>query len=174
MLMKTAAALADARDPALAPTVVIHPGDVVCADRGTHLQTLLGSCVAICMTDLAHSVGAMCHFVHSVPPRAGHRGDTRFADAALVRMFAELRCRGIDPLSCEAYFCGGGAMRLHGLEEPSSVGERNVQWARQFLRGQGILTHELSTGGGACYRKVSWRVGHGAPQVRVLPIEEVR
>ena len=152
-------------------TLVIHPGDVVCVNEGTVVQTLLGSCVAICMVDVAHTVGAMCHYVHCASPRSGHNKDATFAEVAMQRMFAELRARGVDPLACEAYVCGGGAMRLQGLGDASSVGSRNVVWARQFLSAQGLLTHEVSVGGGACYRKVHWRVGQGAPVVRVLPIE---
>ena len=147
------------------PTLVIHPGDVVCVNEGTAVQTLLGSCVAICMVDAGHTVGAMCH------PRPGHDKDATVAEVAMQRMFAEWRSRGVDPLACEAYVCGGGAMRLQGLEGAPSVGSRNVAWARQFLAAQGVLTHEVPVGGGACYRKVHWRVGQGAPVVRVLPIE---
>lgn len=159
------------RSPQAAP-LVMHPGDVLCVNAGVRLQTLLGSCVSICMTDVAHTVGAMCHYVHSTPPRHDLRHDAHYAEVALSRMFAELRCRGIDPLTCDAYVCGGGAMRLHGMGEPSSIGARNVQWARQFLAAHRIATHVLSTGGGACYRKVNWLVGQGAPAVSVLPIEE--
>lgn len=159
--------------PAL-PTLVIHPGDVVCVNEGTTVQTLLGSCVAICMADAAHTVGAMCHYVHCASPRPGFHQDATFAEVAMQRMFAELRSRGVDPRACEAYVCGGGAMRLQGLEGAPSVGSRNVGWARQFLAAQGVLTHEVSVGGGACYRKVHWRVGQGAPVVRVLPIEGKR
>lgn len=153
------------------PTLVIHPGDVVCVNEGTTVQTLLGSCVAICMVDAARTVGAMCHYVHCANPRLGHDKDATFAEVAMQRMFAELRSRGVDPLACEAYVCGGGAMRLQGQESAPSVGSRNVAWARQFLSAQGVLTHEVSVGGGACYRKVHWCVGQGAPVVRVLPIE---
>lgn len=156
---------------AATPTLVIHPGDVVCVNEGTSVQTLLGSCVAICLVDAAHTVGAMCHYVHCASPRPGHDKDATFAEVALQRMFAELRARAVDPLACEAYVCGGGAMRLQGQGGASSVGSRNVAWARQFLSSHGVLAHEVSVGGGACYRKVHWRVGQGAPMVRVLPIE---
>lgn len=153
------------------PPLIIHPGDVVCVNEGMTVQTLLGSCVAICLVNVSHTVGAMCHYVHSAKPRPGHSKDATFAEVAMQRMFAELRARGVDPLACEAYVCGGGAMRLQGQEGASSVGARNVAWARDFLAAQGVLAHEVSVGGGACYRKVLWRVGQGAPVVRVLPIE---
>jgi chemotaxis protein CheD len=47
----------------------LHPGDVACGERGDRLETLLGSCVAIILTDPRRTIGAMCHIVH-----AGQRG----------------------------------------------------------------------------------------------------
>ncbi len=147
---------------------VLHPGDVLCLLSGGRMQTLLGSCVAICMTDAARRVGAMCHFVHSSAPRSGSERDTTFAEPALRQMFAELRAHGVDPLACEAHICGGGAMRLGGTPA-SQVGDRNIAWARDFLSAHRVLTHEMSLGG-AFYRKLSWQVGQDAPQVETLPI----
>lgn len=49
--------------------LTLHPGDVACVDRGERLDTLLGSCVAILLTDPQRSVGAMCHVVHAGAPR---------------------------------------------------------------------------------------------------------
>ncbi|MBH2016558.1 MAG: chemotaxis protein CheD [Burkholderiales bacterium] len=148
---------------------VLHPGDVLCLLSGGRMQTLLGSCVAICMTDPARRVGAMCHIVHSAPPRPGSERDTAFAEPAMRRLFAELRAHGVDPLACEAHLCGGGVMSLVGLNPANLVGERNVQWARRFLASHHIPTHEMALGG-AFYRKLSWEVGQGEPTVESLPI----
>lgn len=153
---------------------VLHPGDVVCAQAGERLQTLLGSCVSICMTDVARQVGAMCHYVYCGDPKPTHRGDTTYADPALRRMFAELRAHGVDPMRCEAYVCGGGSLLPLGATlVPCQVGERNVRWARDVLSNLGIVIHELSVGG-PCYRKVNWLVGQGAPDVQAMPMERGR
>ena len=53
---------------------VLHPGGVACGERGERFETLLGSCVAIVLTDPRRTVGAMCHIVHAMPAPAGrHR-----------------------------------------------------------------------------------------------------
>ncbi|MCU0686006.1 MAG: hypothetical protein MUF34_27800, partial [Polyangiaceae bacterium] len=49
----------------------LMPGDVACADRGERMETLLGSCIAIVLTDRRNTVGAMCHIVHCNPADAG-------------------------------------------------------------------------------------------------------
>ena len=65
---------------------VLHPGDVACVLRGNRLETLLGSCVAILLTDPRRTLGAMCHVVHA-HSRAGSLGDdTGYGDAALGAM----------------------------------------------------------------------------------------
>ena len=49
----------------------LHPGDLAFATRGERLDTLLGSCVAIVLTDPRRTVGVMCHIVHArSAPRA--------------------------------------------------------------------------------------------------------
>ena len=78
-------------------TQTLHPGDVACADRGERLETLLGSCVAILLTDPRRTVGAMCHIVHAAPAPPDRRGDTHYADAALAAMDARLRARPAAP-----------------------------------------------------------------------------
>ena len=50
-----------------AVTITLHPGDVALGQHGDALETLLGSCVAIVITDPRRTVGAMCHIVHSRP-----------------------------------------------------------------------------------------------------------
>jgi hypothetical protein len=46
---------------------LLHPGDVVCAERGDTLETLLGSCIAVLLSDRKRTIAAMCHIVHCRP-----------------------------------------------------------------------------------------------------------
>lgn len=143
---------------------VLHPGDVVCAERGARLETLLGSCVAIVLTDPRRTVGAMCHIVHSTPAARGFssRGGA-YADEALQTMYQQLQARGIVPRLCEAYVYGGANM-FPNLFTESPVGERNARWALQTLADDGVrvLAHDV---GGQRYRKLSWVIGPQAPQL---------
>jgi chemotaxis protein CheD len=151
---------------------VLHPGDIVCAERGARLETLLGSCVAIVLTDPRRTVGAMCHIVHSCPaPRdASGRPSKRassgaYADVALRTMYAQLHARGIVPRLCEAYVYGGANMFPDFVAEPS-VGDRNARWALAALAADGVrvLAHDV---GGQRHRRLSWVVGPQAPQLIV-------
>ncbi len=147
--------------------VVLHPGDVVVLDRGQSLETLLGSCVSIVLTDPRRRTAAACHVVHaSDGPEATH------GPAALERMFAGLRARGIEPLRCQAWVAGGGHMFPQLLGEPRlpDVGQANARWALHTLHGLGIALQGQDVGGCA-YRRLRWTVGSEPPSVTKVNLE---
>lgn len=151
------------------PTHTLHPGDVHCAPRGERLVTLLGSCVAVVMTDPRRTVGAMCHIVHAPGPDLARRGATAaWGDLALETMHRQLLARGIQPRMCEAWVFGGGNMfpQLYGGPH---VGQGNAAWTLEALAAAGIrvLSQDL---GGAAYRRLSWTVGPDAPVVEAVPV----
>ena len=147
---------------------VLHPGDVALAEQGERLETLLGSCVAIVLTDPRRTLGAMCHIVYSKPAKAGAIASAAYADVALDRMYALLSLRGIAPRLCEAYVYGGGNM-FPALYAQGHVGADNAQWALEALAHDGVpvLFHDL---GGNIYRRLSWVVGPEMPQVTAVAI----
>ena len=165
----TMACLVAAGLPLATPPQVhlLHPGNVVCADRGDRLETLLGSCVAVILTDPRRTVGAMCHIVHA---GGTARGDTAFGEAALLKMRALLMARAISPDLCHAWVLGGGNM-FPGRYDHAHVGEANASWAMQALheRGVAVIGQDL---GGNRYRRVRWTVGDDGPQVSAVEMTE--
>lgn len=136
---------------------ILHPGDVALAFEGERMGTLLGSCVAVILTDPRRTVGVMCHIVHAGNPPAANRGDTAFAVYAMQEMFTRLRTIGITPQLCQAFVFGGGNM-FPDLFAHKHVGASNIEWVEDFLQSHGIEVVGGSTGG-TCYRKISWTVG---------------
>ena len=153
-----------------APTGVVHtlhPGDVRCAGEGDRLETLLGSCIAIVLTDPRRTIGAMCHIVHSSSAISAAQRTSACADVALETLYGLLLARGITPRLCEAYVYGGGNM-FPGLVRDAHVGTGNARWALDALGEAGIriLFHDV---GGNAYRRLSWTVGPEAPSVIAVP-----
>ena len=149
-----------------ATVTVLHPGDVALGRMGDRLETLLGSCVSIILTDPRRTVAAMCHVVHSGATPVDERGaETTHAEPALAAMFDRLQDCGINPHLCEAYLYGGGNM-FPSLFKQSHVGQCNVEWALQVLADLGIPLRGQDTGGTA-FRRINWTVGPGAPDVRL-------
>ena len=155
--------------PNPAPPRTLHPGDVACGERGDTLETLLGSCVAIVLTDPRRTTGAMCHVVHTSHPPASAPRPTAHAEPALAAMYRLLQGRGIVPSMCEAYVYGGGNM-FPDLVSDGHVGASNAEWALWALARDRIrvIHHDL---GGCGYRRVSWTIGPGAPAVITVPVQ---
>lgn len=141
----------------------LHPGDVAFAERGEVLSTLLGSCVAILLTDPRRTIGVMCHIVHSKPPLSHDKASTSYGSVAISAMDRLLLARGVSPQLCHAYVYGGGNM-FPGLITQSHVGDANALWTLTTLRERGVrvIGQDL---GGRVYRRVRWTVGADAPEV---------
>jgi chemotaxis protein CheD len=146
---------------------VLHPGDVACADHGQQLATLLGSCVAVALSDPRRTIGAMCHIVHPHFPREG-LPPTTSGPGALRVLHAQLRARGIEPRLCDAWVIGGGNM-FPDKVAGEHVGAANVRWVLGELTRDGIRLAGSDVGGHA-YRRVAWTIGDDAPRVTSVAI----
>jgi chemotaxis protein CheD len=149
-----------------APVHILHPGDVVCVTRGERIEILLGSCVAVILTDPRRTVGAACHIVHAGP---GQGGDAAYAGIALQRMHDFLTARGIAPQLCEAYVHGGGNMFPNMVPPCAPIGDVNAQWVLRALAREGVRVL-CSDIGGDVYRRLSWTVGPDHPDVAAVPV----
>lgn len=141
--------------------ITLHPGDVVLGLRGQRLQTLLGSCVSVILTDPRRSLGVMCHIVHAGPGSRSVVPSGAYADDALASMVSMLQAHGILASKCEAFVFGGGNM-FPSVVSGVNVGDHNVRRALLGLEVMGVRALLVDTGG-AVYRKLSWTVGHDAP-----------
>jgi chemotaxis protein CheD len=150
---------------------VLHPGDVAGGRAGDRLETLLGSCVAVVMTDPRRTIGVMCHIVHAGASSRQRAGDTAFSCQALDRMYAYLLEHAIQPRQCEAYVYGGGNMfpRLFRDHRAGHVGARNIDAVLARLRADGVRIVHQDVGGTA-YRRLGWTVGAGGPQVTAVEV----
>jgi chemotaxis protein CheD len=145
------------------PSHCLHPGDVACVGQGERLETLLGSCIAIILTDPRRTVGAMCHIVHASPAGPHAERPTSHGDAALATLCALLQQQGIQPQLCEAWVIGGGNM-FPGLFRQEHVGQANARWVMHALAHMGVRVLGSDVGGPS-YRRLAWTVGPGDPEV---------
>jgi chemotaxis protein CheD len=147
---------------------ILHPGDVVCTERGERLETLLGSCVAVILTDKARTIAAMCHIVHSQPAVSSEASRTASADAAIDAMYRLLMARSLNPRLCLAFVFGGGNM-FPQLFKQAHVGEGNSRRVLERLAEDGVRVLLQDLGGNA-YRKLSWTIGPELPQVTAVDV----
>ncbi len=150
---------------------VLQPGNVAVATRGDRLETLLGSCVAVVLTDPRRTVGAMCHVVHASEPGPAAQGNTAYASCALQAMYDGLRRIGIAPQLCEAHVYGGGNMFPH-LVKGSHIGAWNGERVLDLLTEAGIRVVSQSLGG-PFYRKLAWVVGPAEPECVLVDVPDL-
>jgi chemotaxis protein methyltransferase CheR len=116
--------------------VVINVGEMHASDRPVEVKTLLGSCVAACLYDPVTGIGGMNHFL--LPDSADASGDpARFGAHAMEMLINALMKLGADRRRLEAKLFGGGNV-LGSVARRPTVGERNAEFAREFLRREGI------------------------------------
>ena len=146
----------------------LHPGDVACGTRGDRFDTLLGSCVAVVLTDSRRTVGAMCHIVHA---RSGPRSppDSSFGDVALDRMYEQLQALGAVPQRCQAFVYGGGNMFPGLVAGEGHVGSANARWVLEALAADGVSVLHADLGG-TSYRRLRWTVGPEDPEVTAVAV----
>lgn len=106
------------------------------------LSTVLGSCVAVCLTDPEARVGGMNHFL--LPERAGKEGENvRYGAYSMELLINGLLKRGARKTRLTAKLFGGANM----LSQLRDIGASNVRFAKEFLQNEAIPLASESTGG---------------------------
>jgi chemotaxis protein CheD len=125
-----------------------HPiliGDIDVSRDGAIFETLLGSCVTVCLWDAQLALGGMNHFVipkHSKSaPSDGYCGERSIP--LLVAKMQELGGH-IDRMVAKVF---GGGSTVKELSDKFDVGSQNVAQAHEALEHIGIPIVAHSTGG---------------------------
>jgi chemotaxis protein CheD len=117
--------------------VFLHPGDFVFAEPGTHVHTLLGSCIAICLWHPVLHIGGMCHFVLPSRPKNELKPaepDGRYGEEAMEMFDMAIKLHQTKYSDYQAKIFGGANMfakKLNPSEE--LIGEKNATKAMQLL-----------------------------------------
>lgn len=134
-----------AADPIREETKQIYllPGMIHCATHASEVTTVLGSCVAVCLTDPLRRISGMNHFVLPCS-QDGHSG-TRYGDVAIDELVAAMRRLCGNHCALEAKIFGGAEV-LPVSVSGTSVGSRNVAAALEHLDRLGIPVVAQRTG----------------------------
>ena len=117
--------------------VFLNPGEFLFGEQGTHIHTLLGSCIAITLWHPDLQIGGMCHFV--LPERTSADPETsippcgRYGDEAmeLFERAAELHGTHLSDYHGKIF---GGADMFGTNSEEELVGCKNAEKAMNMLR----------------------------------------
>ncbi len=134
----------------------------------TVIQTILGSCVSVCLFDPVRKVGGMNHIL--LPGRIGLE---KFDDATRYGIHAmEMLINSIMKLGSlrkniiSKVF--GGAHLMRSIDKDMSAGPKNVRFVEEFLKLENILVKSKNTGGNIG-RKIYFHTNTGDVFLKKLP-----
>lgn len=113
--------------------VKVLPGEYYVTDEDMIVSTVLGSCVAVCLTDPGRRIAGMNHFL--LPDGGGATGG-RYGVYAMELLINGLMKAGARRHMLEAKVFGGAAV-IRGATA-IQVGQRNVAFVDAFLEREGI------------------------------------
>ena len=109
----------------------LNIGDIAVSTIPSVLETILGSCVAVCLWDEDASVGGMNHIM--LPRRTGNDTPLSFCCHESIEMLVERMLRhGASIPNTRAKLFGGGRV-LKGCSQVVDVGGDNVRAAKDCL-----------------------------------------
>lgn len=134
--------------------IIIDPGEYYVSNTQEVISTLLGSCVAACLYDPVNKVIGMNHFLlaykhHSFSHSMIESEEGRYGIHAMELLINDMMTKGANRSNLKAKCFGGGDV-LHlrgGLGGRRSVGGANIDFIREFLKGENIPMTGSSLGG---------------------------
>lgn len=127
------------------------------------ISTVLGSCIAACLWDARAGLGGMNHFLLPDGP-VGGAATLRYGLHAMELLINALLRHGADRPSLRAKLFGGAHLQPHLPD----IGSRNLAFAQDFLRREGIPCIGGSVGGNRARRLRFWPA-EGRAQQFLLP-----
>lgn len=130
---------------------VVHPvapgAHAINGNASEMLSTVLGSCIAVCLRDEKKRIGGLNHFM--LPAVADGQTQNRdamlYGDTAMEVLINALMRAGCSRSNLQAKVFGGA--RIAAAYDQSAIGERNAQFAVDFLAHEGIAVKSRDTGG---------------------------
>ncbi len=113
----------------------LHAGQFLATPAPTSVNTILGSCVSVCLWDPQSGIGGLNHFV--LPHFAGSgRLSPRFGNVAIASLIESLCSLGTDTQHLMAKIFGGAGVL--GTSTRGDLGARNIAVARELLEQEGV------------------------------------
>lgn len=123
----------------------LYPSAIFASYEPARVQTILGSCVAVCLYDTLLGVGGINHFM--LPCWTGQgMPSPKYGDIAIKKLIEKMSAFGSLKQNIVAKIFGG-AEQLGRGDGSYNIGSRNVSVAENILAAEGISIVARSTGG---------------------------
>ena len=149
----------------------ILPGEYFVTRSDEAITTVLGSCIAACIRDPVTRIGGMNHFMLPEDASPGKSAwiegpgglATRYGSYAMESLINELMKLGARRDRLEVKLFGGGRI----LSWMTDVGEKNIRFARDFLKLEGFKIAAEDVGD-VCARRVIYFPATGVVMLKRL------
>ena len=123
----------------------IYPGKLHASKIPYVLNTILGSCVAICLWDETQQIGGMNHYMLPLWNGEG-LASPKYGDVAIERLLNKMLQLGSLRSNIEAKIFGGASV-ISTKNDLYNIGQRNIQIAEEMLAKENIKIIASSVGG---------------------------
>lgn len=150
--------------------IKVFSGDCFVTNEENHmLVTILGSCVSACIRDPIAKIGGMNHFLlpetHETQDKVNE--SNRYGAFAMEQLINEILKRGGMKNRLEVKVFGGGNV----INNSAMIGDRNVQFVREFLQREGLRISGEHLGG-KLPRRIHYYPDTGKVMLRALKRRE--
>jgi chemotaxis protein CheD len=138
------------------------PSTLFAEEEAHVIDTILGSCVSVCLFDTKLRIGGMNHYMLPLWNGEG-LASPKYGNIANEKLFEKLIRMGSRPPQLIAKIFGGA----NQMSAAMNIGERNIEIAREQMKSLGIniINYNL---GGTIGRKVRFNSGTGEVLMRFL------
>jgi len=127
--------------------VNIHIGGFYASRPPAIIDTVLGSCVAVCLLDPVERIGGMNHIFLPGKADMKHFDDAaRYGVNAMELLINKMLNLGANRNRLVAKTFGGGHL-IPAISKENGIGERNIEFTLEFLEREGIRIISRSLGG---------------------------
>ncbi|MGZ9811300.1 chemotaxis protein CheD [Pseudoroseicyclus sp. H15] len=145
--------------------VTIFQGEFhVSDDPAVVINTLLGSCIAVCLHEPQRRIGGMNHFLLPESQGAGSSSDVKQGTHAMELLINEMIKKGAMRSKLTAKVFGAGRI----TQRFSYVSDSNIAFIRSFLAAEGIQCLAESVGGDSA-RRIRFEPWAGEARQMLVP-----
>lgn len=135
----------DVREP-----IVVSISDYKVAENPAIFQTVLGSCIAICLYDPEKKIGSLAHALLptiSFSSTKGSKNPKKYVDALIELQLSDLQSKGVLKKNLVAKITGGANMFSEVIpDNDNQIGKKNARKAKEILGQHNIPILATDTG----------------------------
>lgn len=127
------------------PIHFLYPAELYVSKTPYQINTILGSCVAVCLFDPVTNIGGMNHYM--LPYWNGQGlASPKYGNIAIEKLVDKMISLGCHKHNLKAKIFGGGEV-IETQVVQFHIGLRNIELAKQFLEEKKIPIIASSVGG---------------------------